>query len=58
MSQAKRTPAQKLAQEAARKAFNGIAARQTISERDSTPEFQQNHERLKAERRAREAAEK
>ena len=33
-----------------------IAARQAISERQSTPEFHQNHERLRAERIVREKA--
>jgi hypothetical protein len=37
------------------KSFNRIAARQTIAEHESTPEFEENHQRLRAERLAREA---
>ena len=35
-----------------------IGARQTISDNQAEPEFQETHRRLKAERLAREAAEK
>lgn len=55
MSKVKKSAIQQLADQAARKAFNPIAARQTISERESTPEFEENHQRLRAERLAREA---
>ena len=55
MSKGKRSALQQLADEEARKAFNPIAARQTIAEHLSTPEFEENRQRLKAERLAREA---
>jgi hypothetical protein len=58
MSKEKKSAIQQLADEAARKAFNPVAARQTISEQASTPEFEENHQRLRAERLAREAAAK
>ena len=51
----KRTPEQQVADEAARKALNPMGSRQTISDRQAEPEFQENHKRLKAERLAREA---
>ena len=38
-----------------RKSLNPIGSRQTISDRQGEPEFQENHKRLKAERLAREA---
>jgi hypothetical protein len=52
----KRTAEQQVADEAERKALNPIASRQTISDSQSEPEFQENHKRLKANRLAREAA--
>jgi hypothetical protein len=55
MSKGKRSALQQLADEEARKAFDRIAARQTIADHSSTPEFEQNRQRLKAERLAREA---
>ena len=55
MSKGKRSAIQQLADEAERKSFNRIAARQTISEREGTPEFEENHQRLRAEWLAREA---
>jgi hypothetical protein len=39
---AKKSAAEQLADEAARRAFNGIEARQVISEHISTPEFHAN----------------
>lgn len=45
----------KSADESALKAFDRIAARQTIADRERTPEFEENHQRLRAERLAREA---
>ena len=51
----KRSALQQLADEAERKSFNRIAARQTIAEHGNTPEFEENHKRLRAERLAREA---
>lgn len=58
MAKGKRSALQQLADEEERKSFNRIAARQTIAEHGSTPEFEENHQRLKAERLAREAADK
>jgi hypothetical protein len=55
MKSPKKSAIQQLADEAARKAFNGVAARQTISEQENTPEFRTNLERLRAERLARES---
>jgi hypothetical protein len=55
MAKGKRSALQQLADEEARKSFNRIAARQTIAEHESTPEFEENHQRLRAERLAREA---
>jgi hypothetical protein len=55
MSKGKRSALQQLADEEARKLLNPIAARQTIAEHLSTPEFEENRQRLKAERLAREA---
>ncbi len=51
----KRTPEQQVADEAARKALNPVGSRQTISDSQAEPEFQENHKRLKADRLAREA---
>ena len=51
----KRTPEQQVADEADRKALNPIGSRQTISDSQAEPGFQENHKRLKAERLAREA---
>jgi hypothetical protein len=55
MIKPKRTAEEQVEDEAARKALNPIASRQTISEGQARPEFQENHKRLKAERLAREA---
>jgi hypothetical protein len=57
MSEQKRSAEEQIADEADRKARNPTAARQKISEGQAAPEFQQNHERLKAERLARGRAE-
>jgi hypothetical protein len=46
---------QQVADEADRKALNPLASRQTISDSQAEPEFQENHKRLKADRLAREA---
>jgi hypothetical protein len=54
MSGQKRS-AEQVTDEASRKARNPMAARQKISEGQAAPEFQENRERLKAERLAREA---
>jgi hypothetical protein len=52
----KRTAAEQGEDEAARKAINPLASRQTISDHQAEPEFQENHKRLKADRQAREMA--
>ena len=48
-------PEQQVADEAARKALNPVGSRQTISDSQAEPEFQENHKRLRADRLAREA---
>jgi hypothetical protein len=58
MSKPKRTAAEQVEDEAARKALNPISSRQTIAESQAEPAFQENHGRLKAERLAREAGRK
>jgi hypothetical protein len=55
MIKSKRTAEQQIADEADRRALNPLASRQTISESQAEPEFQENHKRLKADRLAREA---
>ncbi len=55
MSGQKRSAEQQVTDEASRKARNPMAARQKISKGQAAPEFQENRERLKAERLAREA---
>jgi hypothetical protein len=55
MIKPKRSAAQQVADEANRKALNPVASRQTISDSQAEPEFQDTHKRLKAERFAREA---
>src|SRR5450756_1554853 len=57
MMKPKRTAEQQVADEADRKALNPIASRQTISDSQAEPEFQENHKRLKADRLARAAGE-
>jgi hypothetical protein len=52
-SKGKKSAQQQLADE--RKLFNVIDARQAIADHGSTPEFEENHQRLRAERLAREA---
>jgi hypothetical protein len=58
MIKPKRTAEQQVADETDRKALNPILSRQTISESQAAPEFQENLKRLKAERLAREAGTK
>ncbi len=58
MIKPKRSAEQQVADEAERKALNPIASRQTISDLQADPEFQENHKRLKEERLAREMAAK
>jgi hypothetical protein len=55
MIKPKRSAEQQVADEADRKALNPLASRQTISDSQAEPEFQENHKRLKADRLAREA---
>ena len=51
----KRSAEQQVADEADRRALNPTASRQTIADSQAAPEFQENLERLKAERLEREA---
>jgi hypothetical protein len=55
MIKPKRTAAEQVEDEAARRALNPTGSRQTIAESQAEPEFQENHKRLKADRLAREA---
>jgi hypothetical protein len=55
MIKPKRSAEQQVADEADRKALHPLTSRQTISDRQSEPEFQENHKRLKTDRLAREA---
>jgi hypothetical protein len=55
MIKPKRTAAEQVEDEVARRALNPIGSRQTISDSQAEPEFQENHKRLKADRLAREA---
>jgi len=55
MSKPKRSAEQQVADEADRRALNPMTSRQTISDSQAEPEFQENHKRLKADRLAREA---
>jgi hypothetical protein len=57
MSNEKRSAEEQVADEADRRALNPNAAKQTISDSQAEPEFQENHKRLKADRLAREKAE-
>jgi hypothetical protein len=57
MIKPKRSAEQQVADEADRKALNPLASRQTISDSQAEPEFQENHKRLKADRLARQKAE-
>jgi hypothetical protein len=56
MIKPKRTAAEQVEDEADRRALNPIGSRQTISDSQAEPEFQENHKRLKADRLARQAA--
>jgi hypothetical protein len=55
MIKPKRTAAEQVEDEATRRALNPTGSRQTISDSQAEPEFQENHKRLKADRLAREA---
>jgi hypothetical protein len=57
MIKPKRSAEQQVADEVDRKALNPLASRQAISDSQAGPEFRENHERLKVQRLAREAAE-
>ena len=54
MIKPKRTAEQQVADD--RKALNPLASRQTISDSQAEPAFQENHKRLKADRIRREKA--
>ena len=54
MSKEKKSAAERLVDEAKRRALNPMASRQTISNAQAEPEFQENHKRLRADRLARE----
>jgi hypothetical protein len=58
MSKEKKSAAEQVADEAKRRALNPITSRQTISNAQAEPEFQENHKRLRADRLAREAGPK
>jgi hypothetical protein len=58
MSKEKQSAAEQVADEAKRRALNPMASRQTISDSQAEPEFQENHKRLRADRQAREAGPK
>jgi hypothetical protein len=55
MIKPKRSAEQQVSDEADRRALNPLASKQTISDSQAEPEFQENHKRLKADRLAREA---
>ena len=56
MIKPKRTAAEQVEDEDARRSLNPMASLQTISDSQAEPEFQENHKRLKADRMRREAA--
>src|SRR3954468_15778463 len=55
MTKQKKSAADQIEEESKRSALSPLATRQAISESQAEPEFQENHERLKAERLARES---
>ena len=55
MTKEKRSAEQQVADELDRRALHPLTSRQKISESQAAPEFQQNHQRLRADRLAREA---
>jgi hypothetical protein len=57
MSKEKKSAEEQVADEAKRTALNPNAAKQTISDSQAEPQFQENRKRLRADRLAREAAE-
>jgi hypothetical protein len=52
----KRSAEQQVADEIERRALHPLSLRQTISDSQAKPEFQENYNRLRADRLAREAA--
>ena len=54
MSKEKKSVAEQVVDGAKRRALNPLASRQTISDSQAEPEFQENHKRLRADRQARE----
>ena len=54
MSTEKRSAENQIADEANRRALNPNASKQKISESQASPDFEENHKRLRAERLARE----
>ena len=58
MTMEKRTAESQIADEADRKALNPNGSKQKISDSQGLPEFEENHQRLRAERLAREAERK
>ena len=56
MIKPKRSAEQQVTDEADRRALNPLASKQTISDSQAEPEFQENHKRLRADRLARETA--
>jgi hypothetical protein len=55
MSKEKKSVTEQLVDEAKQRILNPMASRQTISNAQAEPEFQENHKRLRADRLAREA---
>jgi hypothetical protein len=55
MIKPRRSAEQQVTDEADRRALNPLASKQTISDSQAEPEFQENHKRFKADRLAREA---
>jgi hypothetical protein len=53
MIKPRRSAEQQVTDEADRRALNPLASKQTISDSQAEPEFQENHKRLKADRLAR-----
>jgi hypothetical protein len=58
MIKPKRSAEQQIADEMERRALHPISSRQTISDGQAEPEFQENHKRLRADRLARESERK
>jgi hypothetical protein len=55
MIEPKPSAEQQVADQADRRTLNPLASRQTMSDSQAEPEFQENHKRLRADRLAREA---